>query len=287
MLQKLKGEYVYNITIKQVCDPKGKSKGALFFLFTIHIAVLADLVEWFGKQVDYELSLSSQIDGESERTTQSLGDLLRTCVLDHLGAWDEVIPLIELTYNNSFHASIGVAPYEALYGRKCRTPLCWYQDGEAILVGPELLEQNTENIRMVRDRMQVSQSRQKAYTDRRRRPLEFAVGDHVFLRVTRTIGVGRALRSRKLSPKFLGPYQISRRIGPVAYEIALPPQLTNLHPIFHVSQLSKYVFDPSHVLEAEDVYIREDLTMEVPPVALEDSRVEERRGKPVSLVKVI
>ena len=287
MLQKLKGEYVYNITIKQVCDPKGKSKGALFFLFTIHIAVLADLVEWFGKQVDYELSLSSQIDGESERTTQSLGDLLRTCVLDHLGAWDEVIPLIELTYNNSFHASIGVAPYEALYGRKCRTPLCWYQDGEAILVGPELLEQTTENIRMVRDRMQVSQSRQKAYTDRRRRPLEFAVGDHVFLRVTRTIGVGRALRSRKLSPKFLGPYQISRRIGPVAYEIALPPQLTNLHPIFHVSQLSKYVFDPSHVLEAEDVYIREDLTMEVPPVALEDSRVEERRGKPVSLVKVI
>jgi len=287
VLQKLKGEYVYNITIKQVCDPKGKSKGALFFLFTIHIAVLADLVEWFGKQVDYELSLSSQIDGESERTTQSLGDLLRTCVLDHLGAWDEVIPLIELTYNNSFHASIGVAPYEALYGRKCRTPLCWYQDGEAILVGPELLEQTTENIRMVRDRMQVSQSRQKAYTDRRRRPLEFAVGDHVFLRVTRTIGVGRALRSRKLSPKFLGPYQISRRIGPVAYEIALPPQLTNLHPIFHVSQLSKYVFDPSHVLEAEDVYIREDLTMEVPPVALEDSRVEERRGKPVSLVKVI
>ena len=208
-------------------------------------------------------------------------------MLDHLGAWDEVIPLIELTYNNSFHASIGVAPYEALYGRKCRTPLCWYQDGEAILVGPELLEQTTENIRMVRDRMQVSQSRQKAYTDRRRRPLEFAVGDHVLLRVTRTIGVGRALRSRKLSPKFLGPYQISRRIGPVAYEIALPPQLTNLHPIFHVSQLSKYVFDPSHVLEAEDVYIREDLTMEVPPVALEDSRVEERRGKPVSLVKVI
>jgi len=76
---------------------------------------------------------------------------------------------------------------------------------------------------MVRDRMLASQSRQKAYADRRRRPLEFAAGDHVFLRVTRTTGVGRALRSRKLSPKFLGPYQITRRIGPVAYEIALPP----------------------------------------------------------------
>jgi len=99
--------------------------------------------------------------------------------------------------------------------------------------------------------------------------------------------VGRALHSRKLFAKFLGPYQISRKIGPVAYEIALPPQLANLHPVFHVSQLRKYVFDPAHVLEAEDIQIREELTVEVPPIALEESRVEERRGKPVSLVKVI
>ena len=91
-----------------------------------------------------------------------------------------------------------------------------------MLVGTKLLEQTTEKVMMVRDRMQASQSRQKAYADRRR-PLEFAAGDHVFLRVTRTTGVGRALRSRKLSPKFLGPYQITRRIGSVAYEIALPP----------------------------------------------------------------
>jgi len=146
-----------------------------------------------------------------------------------------------------------MTPYEALYGRKCRTSLCWYQDEEAVLVGPELLEQTTEKVRMVRDRMQASQSRQKAYADRRKRPLEFVAGDHLFLRVTRTTGVGRALRSRKLSPKFLGLHQISRTIGPVAYEIAFPPQLENLHPVFHVSQLRKYVFDPSHVLEAEDV----------------------------------
>ena len=117
--------------------------------------------------------------------------------------------------------------------------------------------------------------------------MEFEAGDHVFLMVSRTTGVGRALRSRKLSPKFLGPYQISRRIGPVAYEIALPPQLANFHPVFHVSQLSKYVFDPAHVLEAEDIQIKEDLTVEVPPMALEDSKVEERRGRVVKLVKVI
>jgi len=104
--------------------------------------------------------------------------------LDPLGAWDEILPLIEFTYNNSFHASIGMAPYEALYGRKCRTPLCWYQDGRVVFVGPELLEKTTKKVRMMRDRMQASQSRQKAYADRRRRPLEFAIGDQLFLRVT-------------------------------------------------------------------------------------------------------
>jgi len=135
--------------------------------------------------------------------------------------------------------------------------------------------------------MHASQSRQKAYADCRRRPLEFATGDHVFLRVTRTTGVGRALHSKKLSPKFLGLYQITRRIGPVAYEIALPPQLANLHPVFHVSHLRKYMFDPAHVLEAEDIQIRENLAVEVPPIALEDRKVEERRGKMTSLVKVL
>jgi len=100
-----------------------------------------------------------QTDGQSERTIQSLENLLQTCILDHLGAWDEVLPLIEFTYNNSFHASIGMTPYEALYGRRCMTPLYWYQDGEAMLVGPELLEQTTEKVRMVRVRMQAFQSR--------------------------------------------------------------------------------------------------------------------------------
>jgi len=249
-------------------------------------SIVSDKDPWFTSQfwqtlqdaLGSKLTMSSayhpQTNGQSERTIQSLEDLLQTRVLDHLGAWDEVLPLIEFTYNNSFHASIDMAPYEALYGRKCRTPLCWYQDGEAVLVGPELLEQTTKKVRMVRDRMQASKSRQKAYADRSRKPLKFVVGDHVFLRVTRTTSVGRALRSRKLSPKFLGPYQILRRIGPMAYEIALPPQLANLHPMFHVSQLRKYVFDPSHVLE-------------VPLIALEDSKVEEHRGKSVILVKVI
>ena len=114
--------------------------------------------------------------------------------------------------------------------------------------------------------MRTAQSRQKSYSDKRRRPLEFQEGDHVFLRVTPMTGVGRALKSRKLTPKFIGPYQILRRIGPVAYQIALPPNLSNLHNVFHVSQLRKYIPDPSHVIESDVVQLRDNLTYETNPV---------------------
>jgi len=239
-----------------------------------------------GSRLTMSSAYHPQTDGQSERTIQSLEDLLRTCVLDHLGTWDEILSLVEFTYNNSFHASIGMAPYEALYGRRCRTPLCWYQDGESVVVGPELLRQTTEKVKQIQVRMKASQSRQKSYADQRRRPLEFAVGDHVFLRITPTTGIGRVIRSRKLSPKFIGPYQILRKIGPVAYEIALPPQLSNLHSVFHVSQLRKYVYDPSHVLESEDLQVRRDLSVEVQPVSLGDSQIRHRKGKSITLVQV-
>jgi len=135
--------------------------------------------------------------------------------------------------------------------------------------------------------MKASQSRQKSYANQRRIPLEFEPKDHVFLRITPTTGVGRAIRSKKLSLKFIGPYQILRRIGPVAYEIALPPPLANLHSVFHVSQLRKYVPNPSHVLEMEDLQIRGDLTVEVQPVGLGDIQTRQLRGKSISLVQVI
>jgi len=117
--------------------------------------------------------------------------------------------------------------------------------------------------------------------------LEFAPRDHVFLRVTPTTGVGKTIRSRKLSPKFIGPYQILRRIRPVAYEVTLPPLLANLHPVFYVSQLRKYVPDPSHVLEAEDLQIRGDLSVEAQPIGLGDIQTRQLRGKSINLVQVI
>jgi len=93
-------------------------------------------------------------------------------VLDHLGSWNEVLPLVEFTYNNSYQASIGMAHFEALYGRKCRTPLCWFQDGESVLIGSELIQQTNEKVKMIHERLKTSLSRQKSYTDQRRRPLD-------------------------------------------------------------------------------------------------------------------
>jgi len=111
-----------------------------------------------GSRLRMSSAYHPQTDGQSKRVIQSLEDLLRTCILDHLGNWDEVLPLVEFTYKNNYKASIGMAPYEALYGRRCRTPLCWYQDGESVLVGPELLQQTTKKVQLVRDRLQASQS---------------------------------------------------------------------------------------------------------------------------------
>ena len=107
------------------------------------------LQEALGTKLRLSSAYHSQSDGQSERTIQSLKDLLRTCVLDHLHSWDEILPLVEFTYNNSHQASIEMAPFEALYGRKCRTPLCWFQDGETVLIGPELIQQTNEKVKNI------------------------------------------------------------------------------------------------------------------------------------------
>ncbi|XP_050877367.1 uncharacterized protein LOC127081128 [Lathyrus oleraceus] len=122
--------------------------------------------------------------------------------------------------------------------------------------------------------MKASQSRQKSYHDKRRKALEFSEGDHVFLRVTSVTGVRRALKSKKLTPRFIGPYQITQRVGVVAYKIALPPSLENLHDVFHVSQLYKYIHDPSHVIQMDDVHVRDNLTMEALPLRIVDREVK-------------
>lgn len=133
--------------------------------------------------------------------------------------------------------------------------------------------------------MKASQSRKKSYHDKRRKDLEFQDGDHIFLRVTHVIGVGRALKSKKLTHRFIGSYQITQRVGVVAYPV-LSLSLSNFHDFFHVSQLQKYIHDLSHVIQMDDVQVRDNLTIEASPIRIEDREVKQLCGKEIVLVKV-
>ena len=136
-----------------------------------------------GTKLNLSTAFHPQTDRQSERTIQILEDLLRACILEFGGSWEDHLPLVEFTYNNSYQATIGMAPYEALYGRKCRTPLCWEEVGDKQLIGPELVQITTEKIKIVKDRMKAAQDKHKSYADHRRRPLEFGIGEKVFLKV--------------------------------------------------------------------------------------------------------
>ncbi|XP_027348083.1 uncharacterized protein LOC113859535 [Abrus precatorius] len=180
-----------------------------------------------------------------------------------------------------------MTPLEALYGQRCRTLSCWNEKEEATLCAPDMIQKQNEQIKMIREKMKAAQDRQKSYYDKRRKHLEFQVGDHVFFRVLPVIEVRRALKFQKLSPKFIEPFKVLSRIGPVVYRIMLPPNLSNLHPVFHVSQLRKYVPDPYHVIDLDLVQVKEDLSYNVYLVRITDHRIKQLRGKEISLVKVI
>jgi len=241
--------------------------------------------------LETKLRLSSayhpQTNEQTDRIILSLEDFLRACVLEQGVSWVECLPLIKFTYNNNFHSSIGMAPCKALYGRRCRTPCCWYDLGESALLGPEVVQETTKKVKIIQEKMKASQSRQKSYHDKRRKDIEFQVGDHVFLRVNPAIGVGRSLKCRKLTPHFVGPFEIVEKVGVVAYRIALPPSLSNLHDVFHTFQLRKYGYDASHMIQVDDLEIRDNLTVETWPVRIEDREVKRLRRKEIVLVKVI
>ncbi|GJY48084.1 putative reverse transcriptase domain-containing protein [Tanacetum coccineum] len=153
-----------------------------------------------GTRLDMSTAYHPETDGQSERTIQTLEDMLRACVIDFGNGWEGHLPLIEFSYNNSYHASIKAAPFEALYGRKCRSPVCWAEVGDARLTGPELVHETTEKIVQIKQRMQAARDRQKSYADVRRKPLEFQVGDRVMLKVSPWKGVVRFGKRGKLNP---------------------------------------------------------------------------------------
>nr|AAV31171.1 Putative polyprotein, identical [Solanum tuberosum] len=184
-----------------------------------------------GLNVNLSTAFHPQTDGQAERTIQTLEDMLRACVIDFKGNWDDHLPLIEFAYNNSYHSSIQMAPYEALYGRRCRSPIGWFEVGEAGLIGPNLVHQAMEKVKVIQERLKTAQSRQKSYTDVRRRALEFEVDNWVYLKVSPMKGVMRVGKKGKLSPRYIGPYRIAKRIGNIAYELELPQELAAVYPI--------------------------------------------------------
>ncbi|GJT95206.1 putative reverse transcriptase domain-containing protein [Tanacetum coccineum] len=192
-----------------------------------------------GTNLDMSTAYHPQTDGQSERTIQTLKDMLRACAIDFGKGWVNHLPLVEFSYNNSYHASIKAAPFEALYGRKCRSPICWTEVGEAQILGPELIQETTEKIIQIKQRMQAARDRQKSYADLKRKPMEFQVGDKVMLKVSPWKGVVHFGKRGKLNPRYVGPFKVLEKVGEVAYKLELPEELSRVHNTFHVSNLKK------------------------------------------------
>ncbi|GJV74322.1 putative nucleotidyltransferase, ribonuclease H [Tanacetum coccineum] len=243
-------------------------------------------IAW-GTRLKFSTAFHPQTDGQSERTIQTLEDMLRACALEWTGNWDEYFCLVEFAYNNSWHASIKAAPFELLYGRKCRAPICWDEVGERLIEGPELIEITNEKVAVAKEKLKEARSRQKSYADKHRRDLEFQVGDRVFLKVSPFRGVKRFGIKGKLSPRFIGPFEILERIGEVSYRLALPPQLSHVHDVFHVSLLRGYHYHPLHVASYPFDQIQPDMSLSEEPESILDRQERVMRNKVIPFVKIL
>ena len=191
----------------------------------------------FQEAMGTELRLSTayhpQTDGQTERVNQMLKDMLRMCILDFGGGWEKYLPLVEFAYNNSYQFTIGMTPFETLYRRPCRSPACWLEVGDNKLLGPEIIQETSAKIELIRGRIRIAQDRQKSYADASRRHVELEVGDQVFVRVSPMKWVMRFGKKGKLAPRYVGPFPIIERVGPVAYRLGLPEHLQRIHDVFH------------------------------------------------------
>ncbi|GKD15151.1 putative reverse transcriptase domain-containing protein [Tanacetum coccineum] len=169
--------------------------------------------------------------------------MLRVRVIDFGGNWDVHLPVAEFSYNNSYHLSIRCALLEALYGRKCRSPVLWVEIGKSSLIGPELVPETTDKVVLIKEKLKGARDHQKSYADNRRKSLEFDVGDRVLLKVSPWKGVIHFGTKGKLVPRYVGPFEILERIGPIAYRLRLPEELSSVHDTFHVSNLKKCLAD--------------------------------------------
>ncbi|GJV47612.1 putative reverse transcriptase domain-containing protein [Tanacetum coccineum] len=217
--------------------------------------ILQSMQSALGTQLDMSMAYHPETDGQSERTIQTLKDMLRACIIDFGKGWERHLPLVEFSYNNSYHASIKAAPFEALYGRKYRSPVCWVEVGDVQLTGREIICETTEKIVQIRQRL--------------RKPLEFQVG-----------------KRGKLNPRYIRPFKILKRVGPMAYKPELPQELRNVHNTFHVSNLKKCLSDESLVIPMKELRLDDKLNFVEEPVEIMDREVKQLRQSRIPIVKV-
>ncbi|GKA03724.1 putative reverse transcriptase domain-containing protein [Tanacetum coccineum] len=203
-----------------------------------------------------------------------LEDMLRACVIDFGKGWVKHLPLVEFSYNNSYHASIKAAPFEALSGRKWRSPVYWAEVGEVQLTGLEIVQQTTEKIIQIKQRIQAAHDRQKSYVDLKRKPMEFQVGDRVMLKVSPWKGVVRFGKQGKLNPIYVGPFKVLAKVGDVAYKLELPQELSRVHHTFHVSNLKKCYSDEPLVVPLDGIHIDDKLHFVEEPIEIMDREVK-------------
>ncbi|GKD32866.1 putative reverse transcriptase domain-containing protein [Tanacetum coccineum] len=242
--------------------------------------------EALGTRLDMSTAYHPQTDGQSERTIQTLEDMLKACILDFRGSWDVHLLLVEFLYNNSYHSSVSCAPFEALYGRKCRSPIMWAKVGEGQLIGPELVQETTEKISQIKDSLKAARDHQKSYTDKRRKPLEFSVGEHVLLKVSPLKGVVRFGKKGKLAPRLVRPFEITERIGPIAYRLRLSEELNGVHDTFHVSNLKKCLADPTLQIPLDEIWVDAKLNFVKEPLEILEKKFKKLKRSRIAIFKV-
>ncbi|GJR12344.1 putative reverse transcriptase domain-containing protein [Tanacetum coccineum] len=210
-----------------------------------------------GTRLDMSTAYHPKMDGQSERTIQTLEDMLRACVIDF-----------------------------ALYGRKCRSPILWAEIGESSLIGPELVQEMTAKVMLIKEKLKAARDRQKSYVDNRRKPLEFEVGDRVMLKVSPWKCVICFGKKGKLAPRYVGPFEILERIGPVAYRLRLLEELSGVHDTFHVSNLKKCLADASLHVPLDEIRVDKTLHFIEEPIEIMDREVKRLKHSRISLVKV-
>jgi hypothetical protein len=210
------------------------------------------LYETLDTQLRFSSAYHPQTDGQTERVNQILEDMLRACALQYGRSWDNSLLYDEFSYNNNYEESLKMALFEMLYGRRCRTPLFWSEAGERRVFGLDIWQEVEKQVRMVRENLRVAQSMQKSYADHRRRELSVEVGDFVYLMVSPMRGLRHFKVQGKVALRFIVPFKILEKRGEVAYQLELPPQLSDVHDVFHVSHLKKCLRVPEERLPRED-----------------------------------